>query len=121
MRKLTKEQIAELKQRVIDGESQADLAEEYGISVKAVSYHKNHGKRAKVRMDKCPNCKHKLPEVAHMAFCPFCGGDIRSESIKAVEGLRSVLNHISTYYPMNLRDEAVAALNKAIRILEEEC
>lgn len=68
---------------------------------------------------RCPGCHRKLPDVKGMAFCPYCAEDVRSPSRKAAYGLVQVLNNISKFYPQNLRDEAIAALNNAIKILEE--
>jgi LSD1 subclass zinc finger protein len=68
----------------------------------------------------CHSCRKTISGIRGAKFCPFCGNDIRSEAVKAAEGLAHVLDRVSTYYPANLRDEAVAAINKAIDILNKE-
>lgn len=68
----------------------------------------------------CRSCRKAIIGIRGAKFCPFCGSDIRSEAVKAAEGLAHVLDRVSTYYPANLRDEAVAAINKAIDILNKE-
>lgn len=110
----TPEVIAEARRLIAEGKHTREVAEILGCSCGSVS-------RWAHPYDKfCPSCRKKLPDIKNMRFCAYCGSDIRSEAVKAAEGLAHVLDRISTYYPANLRDEAVAAINKAIDILNKE-
>lgn len=110
----TPEMIAEARRLVVEGKQTREVAKILGCSCGSAS-------RWTRSQDKfCPSCRKRLPDVKGMRFCAYCGSDIRSEAVKAAEGLAHVLARISTYYPANLRDEAVAAINKAIDILNKE-
>jgi uncharacterized Zn finger protein (UPF0148 family) len=68
---------------------------------------------------RCPECGGRLPDVAGMAFCPFCAADVSTETQKAARDLSKMLNNITHFYPQERRDFAVQAINKAIKILKE--
>ena len=125
-RYLTKESIAEIKALYQEGADVAELAETYGAGKKAIFYHVNNyadRRRAKIAADQkihtCPHCRRRLPPMKGMIFCCFCAADIRTPAQKTAAGLNEVLKSVSTYYPQNLRDEAIAVLNDAIKILKE--
>lgn len=110
----TPEVIAEARRLIAEGKHTREVAEILGCSCGSVS-------RWAHPQDKfCPSCRKRLPDVKGMRFCAYCGSDIRSKQTKLAEDLGKVLDRISTYYPANLRDEAVIALNNAIDYLNKE-
>ncbi len=68
---------------------------------------------------KCPKCG-KVIEQSGARFCWYCGADVRSKKMVAVEGLeRCVIKNLELVTPA-VRDEMAEAVRLAIRILKEE-
>ena len=63
----------------------------------------------------CTRCK-KSVSVPGARFCPFCGEDIRSESMKVQERLSSLVE-LTSLMPENARDAFVKTIRDAIRLL----
>lgn len=68
---------------------------------------------------RCPECHGTINPTLKVQFCYHCGADLRSEGAKLVPRVKDVIDRVSTYYPANLRDEAIQTLNKVIDILKE--
>lgn len=115
---LRQEEVQKIRELSEQGLTQREIAVAIGRSQTAVLHVlRNANEQSTSR--RCPGCHRKLPDVKGMAFCPYCAEDVRSPGRKAAYGLVQVLNNISKFYPQNLRDEAIAALNNAIKVLEE--
>ena len=115
---LMQEELQKIRELSAQGLTQREIAVAIGHSQTAVwRVLRNANEQSTSR--RCPGCHRKLPDVKGMAFCPYCAADIRTPARKAAVGLEKVLNTISRFYPQNLRDEAIAALNNAIKVLEE--
>ena len=68
---------------------------------------------------KCPKCG-KVIEQAGARFCWYCGADVRSEKMVAVEGLEHcVLKNLELVTPA-VRDKMAEAVRFAIKLLKEE-
>lgn len=68
---------------------------------------------------KCPKCG-KAIEQSGSRFCWYCGADVRSEKMVAVEGLECrVLKNLQLVTPA-VRDEMAEAVRYAIKLLKEE-
>ena len=116
---LNREETQRIRELAELGMTQREIAVAVNRSQTAVLHVlRKHDNTAKKQMH-CPHCRRQLPPMEGMIFCCWCAADIRTPARKAAAGLQDVLKRISTYYPQNLRDEAVAALNNAIKILEE--
>ena len=63
----------------------------------------------------CTRCK-KSVSVPGARFCPFCGEDIRSESMKVQDRLSSLVE-LTSLIPENARDTFVKTIRDAIRLL----
>ena len=63
----------------------------------------------------CTRCK-KSVSVPGARFCPYCGEDIRSESMKVQDSLSSLLS-ITNLIPDSTRDAFVKTIRDAIRLL----
>ena len=63
----------------------------------------------------CTRCK-KSVSVPGARFCPYCGSDIRTESMKVQDSLSSLLS-ITNLMPENARDSFVKTIRDAIRLL----
>ena len=63
----------------------------------------------------CTRCK-KSVSVPGARFCPFCGEDIRSESMKVQDRLASLVE-LTSLMPENARDTFVKTIRDAIRLL----
>ena len=63
----------------------------------------------------CKRCK-KSVSVPGARFCPYCGEDIRSESMKVQDSLSSLLS-ITNLIPDSTRDAFVKTIRDAIRLL----
>lgn len=68
---------------------------------------------------KCPKCG-KAVERANARFCWYCGADVRSPKMVAIEMLdRSVLGNLELVTPA-VRDEMAEAVRNTIKLLEKE-
>ena len=65
----------------------------------------------------CTRCK-KSVSVPGARFCPYCGEDIRSESMKVQDRLSSLVE-LTSLIPENARDTFVKTIRDAIRLLGE--
>ena len=107
-----------------------EICEKYGISCSTLSnYVKAFGfeprQRRLVYPNKqeknhtqtvlCTRCK-KSVSVQGARFCPFCGEDIRSESMKVQDRLSSLVE-LTSLIPENARDTFVKTIRDAIRLL----
>lgn len=63
----------------------------------------------------CTRCK-KSVSVPGARFCPFCGADVRTESMKIQDSLSSLLS-ITNLIPESYRDTFVKTIRDAIRLL----
>ena len=63
----------------------------------------------------CTRCK-KSVSVPGARFCPFCGEDIRNESMKVQDRLSSLVE-LTSLIPENARDTFVKTIRDAIRLL----
>lgn len=63
----------------------------------------------------CKRCK-KSVSVPGARFCPYCGEDIRSESMKVQDRLSSLVE-LTSLIPENARDTFVKTIRDAIRLL----
>ena len=63
----------------------------------------------------CTRCK-KSVSVPGARFCPYCGSDIRTESMKVQDSLSSLLS-ITNLIPDSTRDTYVKTIRDAIRLL----
>lgn len=115
---LMQEEVQKIRELSAQGLTQREIAVAIGRSQAAV-HRAQHNTNEQSTSRRCPGCHRKLPDVKGMAFCQYCAEDVRSPGRKAAYGLVQVLNNISKFYPQNLRDDAIAALNNAIKILEE--
>lgn len=117
-KRLSQEEVQKIRELSAQGLTQREIAVAIGRSQAAV-HHAQHNANEQSTSRRCPGCHRKLPDVKGMAFCPYCAADIRTPARKAAVGLEKVLDTISRFYPQNLRDEAIAALNNAIKVLKE--
>jgi hypothetical protein len=68
---------------------------------------------------KCPECG-KAIEQSGARFCWYCGADVRTPKMAAIEGLeRCVLGNLELVTPA-VRDEMAEAVRNAIKLLKEE-
>jgi uncharacterized protein (UPF0212 family) len=68
---------------------------------------------------KCPKCG-KAIEQSGARFCWYCGADVRTPKMAAIEGLeRCVLGNLELVTPA-VRDEMAEAVRNAIKLLKEE-
>lgn len=63
----------------------------------------------------CTRCK-KSVSVPGARFCPYCGADVRTESMKVQDSLSSILS-ITNLIPESYRDTFVKTIRDAIRLL----
>ena len=63
----------------------------------------------------CTRCK-KSVSVPGARFCPYCGADVRTESMKVQDSLSSLLS-ITNLIPESYRDTYVKTIRDAIRLL----
>ena len=107
-----------------------EICEKYGIScstlsnyVKAFGFeprqrhlmYPNKPEKNHTQTVLCTRCK-KSVSVPGARFCPFCGEDIRSESMKVQDSLSSILS-ITNLIPESYRDTFVKTIRDAIRLL----
>ena len=107
-----------------------EICEKYGISSSTLSnYVKAFGFEPRQRhlmyphkQDKnhtqtvlCTRCK-KSVSVHGARFCPYCGADVRTESMKIQDSLSSILS-ITNLIPESYRDTFVKTIRDAIRLL----
>lgn len=123
MKKLTEE----TKRTLIDLYENSDLtiaqiAERVGVSPNSVSntvsrlgYPLRRPKNAKAKNKKCPKCKRQV-DVKGARFCPYCGGDLRSENELLAERLEQILDHVGLI-PDSRRDEYIAVINETMAVL----
>ena len=71
--------------------------------------------KSKIQTVLCTRCK-KSVSVPGARFCPFCGEDIRSESMKVQDRLSSLVE-LTSLIPENARDTFVKTIRDAIRLL----
>ena len=115
---LRQEEVQKIRELSAQGLTQREIAVAIGHSQTSVwRALRNANEQSTSR--RCPGCHRKLPDVKDTTFCPYCAADIRTPAQKTAAGLNEVLKSVSTYYPQNLRDEAIAVLNDAIKILKE--
>lgn len=68
---------------------------------------------------KCPKCG-KAIEQSGARFCWYCGADVRTPKMAAIEGLEHcVLGNLELVTPA-VRDEMAEAVRNAIKLLKEE-
>ena len=68
---------------------------------------------------KCPKCG-KVIEQSGARFCWYCGADVRTPKMAAIEGLeRCVIGNLEMVTPA-VRDEMAEAVRYAIKLLKEE-
>ena len=100
-----------------------EICEKYGISCSALT---NYVKafRFEPRQRRlvyptqtvlCTRCK-KSVSVPGARFCPYCGADVRTESMKVQDSLSSLLS-ITNLIPESYRDPFVKTIRDAIRLL----
>lgn len=107
-----------------------EICEKYGISCSTLSnYVKAFGFEPRQRRIVYPNkpeknhtqtvlctrCKRTV-SVHGARFCPYCGADIRTESMKVQDSLSSLLS-ITNLIPESYRDTYVKTIRDAIRLL----
>ena len=103
-----------------------EICEKYGISgstlsnyVKAFGFEPRQNRIAYAPYGKrealCDRCKRTV-SVPGARFCPFCGEDIRSESMKVQDSLSSLLS-ITNLIPESYHDAFVKTIRDAIRLL----
>ena len=103
-----------------------EICEKYGISkstlsnyVRAFGFAPRQNRIAYVpyvkRESVCDRCKRTV-SVPGARFCPFCGEDIRTESMKVQDSLSSILS-ITNLIPESYRDTFVKTIRDAIRLL----
>ena len=107
-----------------------EICEKYGISrstltnyVKAFGFEPRQRRlvystkpdKSKIQTVLCTRCR-KSVSVPGARFCPFCGEDIRSESMKVQDRLSSLVEFTSLM-PENARDTFVKTIRDAIRLL----
>ena len=100
-----------------------EICEKYGISLSTLSnYVKAFGFEPRQihlmyphKTVLCTRCK-KSVSVPGARFCPFCGEDIRSESMKVQDRLSSLVE-LTSLIPENARDTFVKTIRDAIRLL----
>ena len=63
----------------------------------------------------CDRCKRTV-SVPGARFCPYCGEDVRTESMKVQDSLSSLLS-ITNLIPESYRDTFVKTIRDAIRLL----
>ena len=63
----------------------------------------------------CTRCKRTV-SVHGARFCPYCGADVRTESMKVQDSLSSILS-ITNLIPESYRDTFVKTIRDAIRLL----
>lgn len=71
--------------------------------------------KSKIQTVLCTRCK-KSVSVPGARFCPYCGSDIRTESMKVQDSLSSLLS-ITNLIPDSTRDTYVKTIRDAIRLL----
>lgn len=102
-KRLTHQQVEELKSLRDQGHTTETLSEMFGISKSTVSYHVSNLKQKNRDKKVCPICKKKMDCDAN--YCSRCGADIRSERdilIESIGTLRALLIHL----PENARAKA---------------
>lgn len=103
-----------------------EICEKYGISkstlsnyVRAFGFEPRRNRIAYVPYVKreavCDRCKRTV-SVPGARFCPYCGEDIRTESMKVQDSLSSLLS-ITNTIPESYRDTYVKTIRDAIRLL----
>ena len=107
-----------------------EICDKYGISSSTLSnYVKAFGFEPRQRrlvypnkQDKnhtqtvlCTRCKRTV-SVHGARFCPYCGADVRTESMKVQDSLSSILS-ITNLIPESYRDTFVKTIRDAIRLL----
>ena len=107
-----------------------EICEKYGISsstlsnyVKAFGFeprqrhfmYPNKPEKNHTQTVLCTRCK-KSVSVPGARFCPFCGEDIRSESMKVQDRLASLVE-LTSLMPENARDAFVKTIRDEIRLL----
>lgn len=103
-----------------------EICEKYGISkstlsnyVRAFGFAPRQNRIAYVpygnREALCDRCKRTV-SVHGARFCPYCGSDIRTESMKVQDSLSSILS-ITNLIPESYRDTYVKTIRDAIRLL----
>ena len=107
-----------------------EICEKYGISISTLTnYVKAFGfeprqrhlmyprkpKKNHTQTVLCTRCK-KSVSVPGARFCPFCGADVRTESMKVQDSLSSLLS-ITNLIPDSTRDTYVKTIRDAIRLI----
>lgn len=107
-----------------------EICEKYGISSSTLSnYVKAFGFKPRQRRLVYPNKQEKnhtqtvlctrcrrTVSVPGARFCPYCGEDVRTESMKVQDRLSSILS-ITNLIPESYRDTYVKTIRDAIRLL----
>lgn len=107
-----------------------EICEKYGISCSTLSnYVKVFGFEPRQRRLVYPNKQEKnhtqtvlctrcrrTVSVPGARFCPYCGEDVRTESMKIQDSLSSLLS-ITNLIPESYRDTYVKTIRDAIRLL----
>ena len=103
-----------------------EICEKYGISkstlsnyVRAFGFAPRQNRIAYVPYGKrealCDRCNRTV-SVPGARFCPYCGSDIRTESMKVQDRLSSLVE-LTSLIPENARDTFVKTIRDAIRLL----
>ena len=106
--------------------TRSEICEKYGISkstlsnyVRAFGFAPRQNRIAYVPYVKreavCDRCRRTV-SVPGARFCPYCGEDIRTESMKVQDRLSSLLS-ITNTIPESYRDTYVKTIRDAIRLL----
>ena len=112
------------------GLTRKEICDKYGISFSTLTNYVNafgfeprqrrivystKPDKSKIQTVLCTRCK-KSVSVPGARFCPFCGEDIRSESMKVQDRLSSLVE-LTSLIPENARDTFVKTIRDAIRLL----
>ena len=107
-----------------------EICEKYGISCSALTnyvkafrfeprqrrlVYPNKPEKNHTQTVLCTRCK-KSVSVPGARFCPYCGADVRTESMKVQDSLSSLLS-ITNLIPESYRDTYVKTIRDAIRLL----
>ena len=114
-RKLTAEQIEEIKALRAQGHTTGELSSAFGVAASVISYHTNSSKKKDDKV--CPVCKKKMDGEAN--YCSRCGADIRDERdvlIEQIVTLRGLIVHL----PENARSKADAITKDVVAYLKKQ-
>ena len=115
-KKLTSQQISEIKLMRCEGATTAEIAAKIGVATPTVSYY-TADVRKQAGEKVCPACRKHMEAEAN--YCSRCGADIRSRKdilIEEIQVLRGLLVHL----PENARAKADDVTKKIIDYLKKE-